>query len=73
MNIKMFALFKSIRILMILMSRDFNFCITAIELIYDVSFLKILQLIVDGDIEVHNFFLTFSNFFKLFLNFFKLF
>ena len=31
--------------------KDLEFCIATIELVYDVSFLKILQLIVDGDIE----------------------
>ena len=33
--------------------RDFDFCIAAVELIYDVSFLKLLQLIADGDVEVN--------------------
>ena len=33
--------------------RNLDFSIAVIELIYDVSFTKLLQLIVDGDVEVH--------------------
>ena len=33
--------------------KDLKFCITTIELGYDVSFLKLLQLIVDGDVELN--------------------
>ena len=32
---------------------NLNFCISVIELIYDVSFTKLLQLIVDGDVELN--------------------
>ena len=31
--------------------KDLEFCIATIELAFDVSFLKLLQLIVDGDVE----------------------
>ena len=30
--------------------KDLEFCIATVELVYDVSFLKLLQLIVDGDV-----------------------
>ena len=32
---------------------NLNFCISVIELIYDVSFTKLLKLIVDGDVELN--------------------
>ena len=32
---------------------NLNFCISVIELVYDVSFTKLLQLIVDGDVELN--------------------
>lgn len=32
-------------------AKDLEFCIATIELVYDVSFLKILQLVIDGDVE----------------------
>ena len=33
--------------------RNLDFCIAIIELIYDVSFTKLLQLIKDGDVEIN--------------------
>ena len=34
-------------------AKDLEFCIATIELVYDISFLKLLQLIVDGDVELN--------------------
>ena len=34
-------------------AKDLEFCIATIELVCDISFLKLLQLIVDGDVELN--------------------
>ena len=41
----------NVRELRLSTEKDLEFCIVMIETIFDVSFLKILQLLVDGDIE----------------------